>query len=377
MVGIGALIALGAIQNNRANDILARSQEILGKATTVVGTFTQQIGKGVGKADFHLKKGRKVAVFSDSVTDLQNEFFRTTVNPKDGTYRVQDVRVYNMLYVPGFEAFTKIQDPRIEDKPKEDPSKSGKGSEPKTDEPKEISLFEKFGLDAKNSNGDAEPRDVRMSRMDGKAVASYILGGSTVYLDAATALPVGADFTGENGQTVRMRFSDVRLDVNLEDSMFTYMPDGEVKEQKKIETGMLKVGDRIPSAFDNEALKMLDKYMAGKKNSVIVFFDDKNAADGDVLAKFDAIAKRRIPNDVAVIGVALTANWQKLFKGKPKFPLIIDAPLPSDAMATKFGVVYRPTIYVVDENRTVKYVQIGSDTRDLDPVLKSIGIKNP
>jgi len=349
MVGIGALVAATAIQTNRANDVVTRSLDILGKATTVVGSFTQRMGKGVGQGDFHLKKGKKVAVYSDSLTDLQDEFFRTTINTKEGTYRVQDVRVYNLLYLPGFEAFTKQND--------------------KT-------LFTKFNEDAKNNNGAPEPRDIRMNRINGAEVVSYVIAGSTVYLDPNTALPVGADFGGENGQAVQMRFQNVRLDVTLEDSMFSYTPDGTAKKEPSVEQGMLAVGSSISSSFINEAMSMLGKFMAGKKSSIIVFFDDKNAADTDALAKFDKLS-RQVPKDVGIIAVARTKDWQRIVKGKLKFPLIVDAELPRDSIAARFGIAYYPSIYVVNDQKVVTYAQIGSATTDLDVVLKGLGIKNP
>ena len=355
MVGIGALIAASAIQTNQANEVLSRSLEILGKADTVVGSFTQTIGRGIGKGDFHLKKDKKLAVYSDSVTELCDGAYRTTIDRKTGTYTVKDIRVFDLVYMPGFEAFTKNQ-------------KNAREKE---------TLVEKFANDAKNAKRDPEPKEVRMAVVDGKRVVSYLLGGSRVYLDPQTALPLGADFFGENQQTVRMRFSNVRLNVPLDDNMFSLDRNQTLKEEQVVDSGMLQVGDQVPTANGIPAMELFDKFTKGKKHSVVIFFDDSNASVSDMLLKFQNM--KRIPKDVGIVGVTRLGEkgWRPLFPGRPKFALIEDAGLPSQSIVSRFGITRYPTVYIMDENRRIEYVQIGSDTSDLDSFLKGIGIAKP
>lgn len=352
MVGIGAAIALCAIQSNRAADVLAKSQTILGGATTVVGSFTQRVPGGVGKADFNLKKDRKLAILSDSVDELCDGKFQMSFDKKSGTYTVKDVRVYDLVYLPGFEAFTKTEKPN--------------GTNHET-----WSLMEKFANGKTSNSNGSELKDLKVTRLDGKEVVSYVLAGTQVYLDPATALPVGADFM--NGtQKVEMRFSNVRLNENLDDSIFTRKVGTEFKA---IEQGTLTIGSRVPSA-DREAMKMIDGYMKGKKHTVIAFFSEKSAADSDTLTVLDRMV-RKAPKNVAILAVAQTANWRKVFKGLPPYPVVIDAPLPSQSAANQFGVTKYPTIFIIDENRTVEHVQIGTNEEQLMPALAKIGFAKP
>ncbi|MBS1728267.1 MAG: hypothetical protein JST51_16225 [Armatimonadetes bacterium] len=343
------IIAGAAIQASRAQDILARSKDILGKATTVVGSFTQQIDQGTGKGDFQLKKDRKMALTFGSTQELCDGRVRTTVDLDDGTYTVRDVRVFNLLYLPGFEAFTV--------------------NEGQT-------LLDKFTKDAIAKKLPAEPANIGMTTFDGKEAATYTVSGNQVFLDAKTALPLGVDFVGDNSLKVRMRFQDVKLDTLVDDSTFSYKPAENDAKKLITEPGMARAGDTVPEGAGVESMDLLRKFMEPNKLSIIIFFDDKNGADSDLLNKFDKIAGKT-PRGVGIIGVSRIRDWQKMFRGKPKFPLVIDAQLPSDSIVSRFGVTRYPTLYVLDDKRVVRYVQIGAGTGDLDPFLKSIGIANP
>lgn len=350
------MIAASAIQTNQATEVLNRSLEILGKAQTVVGSFTQTIGRGIGKGDFHLKKDKKLAVYSDAVTELCDGAYRTTIDRKSGTYTVRDIRVFDLVYMPGFEAFTVNR---------------------KNSNEKET-LVEKFANEAKNNQREPEPKEVRMATVDGKRVVSYLLGGSRIYLDPKTALPVGADFFGENQQSVRMRFSNVRLDVPLDDSVFSLKENHDLKEEAIADPGMLRVGDHVPSATGVESMDLLDKFTNGKKHSILVFFNNGNASVTDMILKFQNM--KRVPKDIAIVGITFLGekDWRPLFPGRrPKFALIEDARLPSQSIVSRFGITKYPTVYILDENKRVEYVQIGSDMSDLDSFLKGIGIAKP
>ena len=353
MVGISALIAGAAIQTNRAADILARSQDILGKAETVVGKFSQRMPRGIGKGDFVLKKDRKLAVHSDRIDEMCDGNTRITFDHKTGKYTSRDVRVFDLVYMPGFEGFTHTERPAPPDHAT-------------------WSLIDKFAQDASNEKRAMEPKDVKMGRMDGKEVASYVVGGTTVYLDPRTALPVGADFVGENSLSVRMRFSNVRLNDRVDDSMFTNRSG---VEERVIEQGMLREGDRVPNS-QSEAMRMIDRYTSNKKSSVIVFFDDQNAADSDIL-KFMNDMTKRAPKDVAVVAVAMTNSWQKMFKGKTKYPVVVDSGLSGDSARAQYRVTKYPTVFVVDQDRVIRYVQIGTASEGLSDSLSGIGFAKP
>ena len=350
MVGIGTFVAATAIQASRANDVLARSIDILRNASTVTGSFTQRFAKGTGHGDFRLKKDKMVAVTSDFMDDFSDGKQRATVYHQDNSYRVQDMRVFDLVYIPGFEAFMFHN---------------------------EKSLLMKFTDEAAKNNGDPEPREVHMMRLEGKQVVSYIVGGSQVYLDPESALPIGADFKGEDGRAVKMRFTGIQLNTEIDNKEFHFHPTARVKELPATEKGMLAVGDRVPSGFNSRPMNELGKIMEGKKTTIVLFFDDRNVADSEVLSKFTDIAKQGLPEGVGIVGVARTKGWERLFNGRPKFPVITDSELNSEKIAGEFGISKYPTIYILDEGKTVKFAQIGSGNADLDPVLRYIGIAQP
>jgi hypothetical protein len=347
MVGIGAFIAATAIQSNQASEVLAKSLTILSRAETVVGVFTQKSDRGIGRGEFHLKKDKKLAVFGSVNSEICDGVFRTSINRKDGTCTVKDVRVFDLPYIPGFEGFT---------------FHGGR------------SLFFKFSRESSDNKFDSDAKNVRMTTLERKSVVAYTIGGNNVYLDPASALPVAVDFVGENRSRILMKFEHVKLDVPLQNEMFALRPADAIEVKKVLEPGMLRVGDKMPYS-NSEGMSMLTKAMDGKRNSVVLFFSDNNEANGDMLKKMYQIA-RKTPKDVAVIGVARTREWRKMYKGRLNFTVIEDAELPSDSIATKFGITRYPTLYVIDKNQEATYVQIGSNDNDLDSVLKGLGF-NP
>ncbi|HLO99986.1 MAG TPA: hypothetical protein VK171_15430, partial [Fimbriimonas sp.] len=173
MLSVGALITTFALQGATAADIVGRSVDLLGRANSVVGVYTDSSKLGIATADFHLKKGTKLALIGTSVSELCNGNDRYTVDKKKKTYTLKDTRIFGIPYIVGMEAFTM----------------NGKDTIAKT-----MSL-----------------EDVQMSQFDGKSVASYRVNGSTVFVDAQTALPVGASY-GEGNNKHTYRFKNLRID---------------------------------------------------------------------------------------------------------------------------------------------------------------------
>ena len=281
-------------------------------------------------------------------SELCNGIVRTSVNNKNATYTIRDVRVYEVPYVPGFEATTNV---------------NGKP------------LVEKFRGEANTANSQPEPHDVRMTKMDGKSVVGYTIAGTNVYLDPTSAMPVGADFMGENNLQVAMRFGSIKLNVPISDDLFSYKPAAGAVEDRGTDRGMLKVGDHFPTS-NLVSISLLEKAMAKKKNTVILFFDDKNAPCGEMLQKMFEISKHK-PKDTLVIGVARTTKWRSMFKGRLNFTVIEDSTLANDSITAKFGVTRYPTLYVLDDQHTATYVQIGSNDAQLIPVLSGLGFSVP
>ena len=350
MVTIGLFIAASAIQRNQAGDVLAKSLLTLDRAKTVVGVFTQTSAgeHGIARGEFHLKKDANLAVFSKLNSEICDGVMRTSIDRVRGTYTVRDVRVFELPYLPGFEGFT---------------LNNGK------------SLVEKFKNEAITARTAAQPQNVRMTRMDGKDVVAYTVGGSNIFLDTVTAMPIGAEFRGENGKRVSMKFSNVKTDVNVPDNTFSFHGNEREQEVKVFQRGMMNVGNRLPVA-NTEGMAMLDKAMKGKRNSVILFFDDKNAPCGEMLQKMYQISKH-CPKDVAVIGVARTKNWRKMFTGRLNFTVIEDAEFTKDSIVGAFGVTNYPTLYVIDHQSEATYVQIGSNDGELNPILRGLGFSIP
>ena len=343
MVTIGICIAITAITKDQASDVYARSVEMLSSAKTVVGTFTQRTPgtKGVATGDFNLKKNSMFAIHTKLSSELCDGVTRTSIDHKKKTFSIRDVRVYELPYVPGFEGFV---------------INNGKP------------LVEKFKADA---GSEPQPQNLRMARLDGRPAVSYSVGGSNIYLDPNSALPVGADFTGENNQRVTMRFSNIRMNSELNDDMFRIADSRDYNEVRIIDRGMLKAGERLPVS-NSVAISMLEKTMAGKKNSVILFFDDKNAPCGEMLQKMFEISKH-MPKDVAVIGVARTKNWRKMFTGRLNFTVVEDADLANESISAQFGITRYPTLYILNSNREATYVQIGKNDAELNPLLRDLG----
>ena len=88
------------------------------------------------------------------------------------------------------------------------------------------------------------------------------------------------------------------------------------------------------------------------------------------------IAKKG-PKDIAIIGVARTKNWRKMFKVSLNFTVIEDAELSKDSISEMFGIVRYPTLYVIDHQSEATYVQIGSNDGELNPILRGLGFSVP
>ena len=350
MVSIGIFIATTAIQRDRAGDVVMRSLAMLDKASSVVGIFTQRVpGRtGIATGEFHLKKDAKLAIFSKMNNEICDGIMRTSIDRTKGTYTVRDVRVFELPYLPGFEGFT---------------FNNGK------------SLVEKFKIEAEAQRSTAQPQNIHMTRLEGKEVVGYTVGGSNVFLDPISAMPVGADFLGENQRRIMMRFSNVKTDVAISDDTFQFRGSSRMSEQNVVEKGMLQVGQRYPIS-NSASMTLLEKAMAGKRNSIVLFFDDKNAPCGEMLQKMHRISVH-CPKDVAVIGVARTRNWRKMFTGRLNFTVIEDAELSQDSISQQFGVTKYPTLYVIDHQSEATYVQIGSNDSELNPVLRGLGFPIP
>ena len=350
MVTIGIFIATSAMQQNQASDVLARSLMMLDKSTSVVGTFTQRVvgQTGIATGEFHLKKGAKLAIFGKLNSEISDGIIRTSIDRKKGTYTVRDTRVFELPYMPGFEGFTMI---------------NGR------------SLVEKFKFEAEKNNGSPQPSNVRMGTMDGRSAVTYSVGGSNVYLNPNSGMPIGADFSNEGGQRVVMRFEHVKIDTDVPENTFSFQSTGSEVEVAATEQGMLKVGEHIPNA-NTVAISMLNKTMSGKKNTVILFFDDKNAANGEMLQKLHKIASHT-PKDVAVVGIARTAKWRNMFTGRLNFTVIEDAPFTDDSATAAYHVTKYPTLYVIDQQGEATYVQIGSNDAELNPILRGLGFSIP
>jgi outer membrane lipoprotein-sorting protein len=349
MVTIGIFIAANAMQRDQASTVLARSLVMLDKASSVVGVFTQKTAGRVGLArgEFHLKKDAKLAVFSKMNSEICDGIFRTSIDRVKGTYTVKDVRVFELPYIPGFEGFTKTSDK---------------------------SLVEKFKYEAEIMRS-IEPKNVRMDQMDGRTVVSYSVGGSTVFLDPISGMPVGSEFIGENRQRISMRFENVKTDVRMSDDTFNFRAREDMMEQKEMERGMMRVGQRMPIS-NITGMNMLNKAMAGKRNTVILFFDDKNAPCGEMLKKMHQISAK-CPKDVAVIGVARTTKWRNMFTGTLNFTVIQDAELSRDSISAQFGITKYPTLYVIDHQSEATYIQIGMNDGELNPILRGLGFSIP
>jgi outer membrane lipoprotein-sorting protein len=349
MVTIGIFVAATAMQRDQASAVLAKSLVMLDKASSVVGVFTQKtLGQsGLARGEFRLKKDAKLSVSSRLNSEICDGIMRTSIDRVKGTYTVKDVRVFELPYMPGFEGFTMA---------------NGK------------SLVDKFKMEATQVRAN-QAENARMERLDGKSVVAYTVGGSNVFLDPESAMPVGADFVGENNKRISMRFENVKTNVMLTDNMFAFSGQERMMEQQVIERGMLRVGQRYPIS-NIESMTVLSKAMAGKRSSIILFFDDKNAPCGEMLQKMHEIAKKG-PKDIAIIGVARTKNWRKMFKGSLNFTVIEDAELSKDSISAMFGIVRYPTLYVIDHQSEATYVQIGSNDGELNPILRGLGFSVP
>jgi outer membrane lipoprotein-sorting protein len=350
MVTIGIFVAATAMQRDQASAVLARSLVMLDKASSVVGVFTQKtLGQsGLARGEFRLKKDAMLSVSSRMNSEICDGIMRTSIDRVKGTYTVKDVRVFELPYLPGFEGFTMT---------------NGK------------SLVDKFKMEANQVRAN-QPDNARMERLDGKSVVAYSVGGSNVFLDPESAMPVGADFVGENNKRVSMRFENVKTNVTLSDNMFAFSGQERMMEQQVIERGMLRVGQRYPIS-NIESMTMLSKAMAGKRSSIVVFFDDKNAPSGEMIQKMHQIAKKG-PKDIAIIGVARTKNsWRKMFSGSLNFTVIEDAELSQDSIRSMFGITKYPTLYVIDHQSEATYVQIGSNDGELNPILRGLGFSVP
>ena len=350
MVTIGIFVAATAMQRDTAGAVVKKSLLMLKSAETVVGSFVQSIpGKpGLARGEFHLKKGAKLAVFGKMNSEICDGMFRTSIDNRKGTYTVRDVRVFELPYLPGFEGFTMT---------------SG------------MSLAEKFSAESEGSRGPAQPENVRMATLDGKPVVAYSVGGSNVFLNPVDGKPVGADFIGENRVVTNMRFLDVKIGATVPDSAFKFRGADDMREQKIVERGMMRVGQRMPIS-NIEAMTMLNKEMVGKRSTIVLFFDDKNAPSGEMLKKMFDISKNR-PKDIAVVGVTKSKNWRKMFTGKLNFTVIEDAPLTKDSLIAQFGITNYPTMYVIDQNSEATYVQIGMNDSELNPILRGLGFSIP
>jgi outer membrane lipoprotein-sorting protein len=350
MVTIGLMIASSAIQQNNPGAIVERSLRMLDRATSVVGGFTQKTERRVGLShgEFHLARDARLAVFGKLNSEICDGTFRTTIDKVKGTYTVKDVRVFDLPYIPGFEGFTSV---------------NGK------------SLVEKFNFESQRDRQGGQPRDIKMTMMDGRSVVGYTVGGSNVFLDPISALPVGADFVNEAKQRVSMRFQNVKTDVRVDDNTFNFKGNEDMMVKSVVEQGNLRVGQRMPVS-NIESMAMLDKAMAGKRNTVILFFDDRNAPCGEMLKKMFEISKHT-PKDVAVIAVARKGNWRSMFTGSLNFRVIEDAELSKDSVTALFGVTKYPTLYVIDHQSEATYVQIGRNDAELNPVLRGLGFSIP
>lgn len=347
MITIGLFVAVTATQRESASDVLAKSLRMLDRATSVVGVFTQKNpGKpGTAVGEFHLKKDAMLAVFSKKTSEICDGTFRTTIDRIKGTYTVKDVRVFELPYIPGFEGFTQL---------------NGK------------SLVSKFRTETERNR---EPENVRMDNMDGKPVVAYTIGGSNVFLDPSTGMPVGADFVGENRLRTNMRFQNVKLNVSVPDEAFKFRGQEDMLEQSVVEKGMIRLGQRMPIS-NIESMNMLNREMAGKRSTIVLFFDDKSAPSGEMLRKMYDISKRK-PKDIAVVGVSRTKDWRKMLKGKLNFTVIQDAEMSRDSISSQFGIVRYPTLYIIDENKEATYVQIGMNDGELNPTLRGLGFSIP
>jgi hypothetical protein len=347
MITIGLYVAVTATQREAANEVLARSLRLLDRASSVVGVFTQKTPGRTGTAtgEFRLKKDAKLAVFSKKNSEICDGIYRTSIDRTKGTYTVKDVRVFELPYIPGFEGFTQW---------------NGK------------SLVSKFRRDTER---DRQPENVRMEMMDGKQVVAYTIGGSDVFIDPVTAMPVGANFLGENRMRTSMKFQNVKIDTSVPDEAFRFRGQEDLEEQATIERGMLRIGQKVPIS-NVEAMNMLNREMVGKRSTIILFFDDSNAPSGEMLKKMFDISKHR-PKDIAVIGVSKTKDWRKMVKGNLNFTVIEDAELPKDSLRAQFGITKYPTLYVIDQHAEATYVQIGMDDSELNPILRGLGLSVP
>ncbi len=349
MVTIGLFVAVSAMQRDQASDVLAKSLVMLDKASSVVGVFTQKtLGQpGMAQGEFHLKKDAKLALFSKLNSEYSDGIIRTSLDRVTGSYTVKDVRVFDLPYLPGFEGFT---------------MNNGK------------SLVEKFKSEAERVRS-TQPQNVRMERLEGKMVVAYTVGGSNVFLDAVSGMPIGADFVSENNKRVIMRFQNVKTNIPVSDNTFTFQPGGRSAERPIVEQGMLRVGQRYPVS-KNASMTLLNKVMAGKRNTIVLFFDDKNAPCGEMLKKMHQISAK-MPKDVAVVGVARTRNWRKMFTGSLNFTVIEDAELSNDSISAQFGITKYPTLYVIDHQSEATYLQIGANDGELNPILRGLGFSIP
>ena len=392
MVTIGIFIASAALQGEAARTVLNRSQDLLDRSSSVIGDFVQTTPGMVGKAHgtFEMKKFvsqdmdgdrqgikddrvyTKLAVYGRLNAELFDGVYRTSIDKDKKSYTVRDVRVFDYPYVPGFEGFARIIAPVSEGVIHPMDKKNVLHS---------MTLMEKFDRETRRnmrSTVQMEPRNIKTDRFDDKAAVSYTVGGSKIYLDPRSALPIASEFVGENRRNVTMRFVNVQRNSNVNDDVF------ELKSQRYsenfvehavVERGMLRVGQRMPIS-NIDSMGLLEKEMKGKQSTVVLFFDDKNAPCGEMLKKMFEISKH-CPRDVRVVGVARTANWRNMFSGHLNFTVIEDAPLAKDSVSALFGVTRYPTLYVLNGNGEATYVQIGSNDSELNPILRGLGFSVP
>ena len=391
MVTIGIFIATAALQGDAAKTVFDRSQELMDRSSSVGGSFVQTTPgmKGQAHGSFELKKFvmhdsdrdmapnddrvyTKLAVYGRLNAELFDGVYRTSIDKDKKSYTVRDVRVFEYPYVPGFEGFARIIAPIRDGVIHPMDRKNVLHS---------MTLMEKFDRDIKRNMGGTvpmQPRNVRMDRFDDKPAVSYTVGGSKVYLDPRSALPVASEFVGENRKNVVMRFTKVERNMPVNDDVFELKSQQYTEnfvEHSIVEQGMLRVGQRMPIS-NIESMSLLENEMKGKQSTVVLFFDDKNAPCGEMLKKMFDISKH-CPRDVRVVAVARTANWRKMFTGHLNFTVIEDAPLARDSVTSLFGVTRYPTLYVLNGNGEATYVQVGSNDSELNPILRGLGFSVP
>lgn len=330
MLTIGAFLSTFALQGSTATDVVNRSFDLLAKADTIVGVYTDTSVLGIATADFHLKKGSKLALIGKSLSEYSNGVDRATVDHKKKTYTVRDVRMYGIPYMVGLEGFTM------------------NGKEPIAKP--------------------ATVTDQKFDTFDGKQVASYRVRGATVYVDPSSLLPVGA-VDGDGRQRHTYRFKNLKVNAPVSDSTFDFSGNGYTKLEVR-EEGMAVKGSTV-NLEDTE----IGKLATGKRAVVVLFFSDQSSLSSDALSKFVAMSKRT-PKDVQLVAVPQSEGWQKKFKGKLGFPHFENG-FGSSSYSARFGVTKYPSVFVLDSDGKVLHSQVGARPDQLDPVLIGLGISRP